>query len=69
MRNRAWEEYNKKPERYMRIVVGICGDGKTPKVLVEENEHYKTLLDCNKHLERLLNDLRLSPQSRAKKYY
>lgn len=64
MRDRAWREYNKNPDRYIRIVTGICGDGKTPKVLVKENEHYKTLLDCNKHLEKILKDLKLTPEMR-----
>ena len=69
MRDRAWREYNKNPERYIRIVTGICGDGKTPKVMVKENEHYKTLVDCNKQLEKILKDLRLTPEARAKKKY
>ena len=64
MRDRAWVEYNKNPERYMRIVTGICADGKTPKVLVKENEHYKTLTDCNKQLEKLLKNFRLTPDAR-----
>lgn len=64
MRDRAWREYNKNPDRYTRIVTGICGDGKTPKVMVKENEHYKTLIDCNKHLEKILKDLRLTPEMR-----
>lgn len=67
MRDRAWKEYNKNPERYMRIVTGICSDGKTPKVMVKENEHYKTLQDCNKHLEKILKDLRLTPEARGKR--
>ena len=67
MRDRAWKEYNKKPDRYIRIVTGICSDGKTPKVMVKENEHYKTLQDCNKHLEKILKDLRLTPEMRRKK--
>lgn len=67
MRDRAWKEYNKNPERYMRIVTGICNDGKTPKVMVKENEHYKTLQDCNKHLEKILKDLRLTPEARGKR--
>ena len=67
MRDRAWREYNKNPERYIRIVTGICSDGKTPKVMVKENEHYKTLQDCNKHLEKILKDLRLTPEIRRKK--
>jgi len=66
MRDRAWKEYNKNPDRYIRIVTGICPDGKTPKVLVKENEHYKTLQDCNKHLEKILKDLRLTPDIRHK---
>lgn len=66
MRDRAWREYNKSPERYIRIVTGICSDGKTPKVMVKENEHYKTWLDCNKHLEKILKDLRLTPEMRRK---
>ena len=66
MRDRAWREYNKNPERYIRIVTGICSDGKTPKVMVKENEHYKTWLDCNKHLEKILKDLRLTPEIRHK---
>lgn len=67
MRDRAWREYNKNPERYIRIVTGICGDGKTPKVMVKENEHYKTLIDCNKQLEKILKDLRLTPEARIKR--
>ena len=67
MRDRAWREYNRNPERYIRIVTGICSDGKTPKVLVKENEHYKTLIDCNKQLEKILKDLRLTPEARRKK--
>ena len=67
MRDRAWKEYNKNPERYIRIVTGICGDGKTPKVMVKENEHYKTLIDCNKQLEKILKDLRLTPEMRRKR--
>lgn len=66
IRDRAWKEYNKNPDRYVRIVTGICSDGKTPKVMVKENEHYKTLQDCNKHLERILKDLRLTPDIRSK---
>lgn len=67
MRDRAWKEYNKNLDRYMRIVTGICSDGKTPKVMVKENEHYKTLMDCNNHLEKILKDLRLTPERRNKK--
>ncbi len=66
MRDRAWKEYNKNPERYIRIVTGISNDGKTPKVVVKENEHYKTLIDCNKQLEKILKDLRLTPQMRKR---
>lgn len=67
MRNRAWREYNKTPDRYIRIVTGMSSDGKTPKVMVKENEHYKTLIDCNKHIEKILKDLRLTPEMRNKK--
>ena len=66
IRDRAYKEYNKNPERYIRIVTGISNDGKTPKVMVKENEHYKTWLDCNKHLEKILKDLRLTPEMRHK---
>ena len=69
MRDRAWKGYNKNPERYIRIVTGICSDGKTPKVMVKENEHYKTLIDCNKQLEKILKDLRLTPEARVKKRF
>ena len=69
MRDRAWREYNKNPDRYIRIVTGICSDGKTPKVMVKENEHYKTLINCNKQLEKILKDLRLTPEARAKKRF
>lgn len=69
MRDRTWREYNKNPDRYIRIVTGICNDGKTPKVMVKENEHYKTLIDCNKQLEKILKDLRLTPEARNKKKY
>lgn len=66
MRDRAWEAWNKNPEKYVRIVTGICNDGKTPKVLVKENEHYKIWLDCNKQLERILKDLMLTPEQRVR---
>ncbi len=66
MRDRAWNEYNKNPERYIRIVTGICSDGMTPKVLVKENEHYKTWIECNKLLEKLLKDFRLTPDARRR---
>ncbi len=66
MRDRAWREYNKNPERYIRIVTGICSDGMTPKVLVKENEHYKTWMECNKLMEKLLKDFRLTPEARRK---
>lgn len=69
IRDRAWKEYNKNPDRYIRIVTGICNDGKPPKVMVKENEHYKTLIDSNKQLEKILKDLRLTPDARAKKRY
>ena len=66
MRDRAWRAYNLNPERYTRIVTGICPDGKTPKIMVKENEHYKTLQECNRHLEKILKDLRLTPEARRK---
>ena len=66
MRDRAWCEYNKNPERYIRIVTGICSDGMTPKVMVKENEHYKTWIECNKLLEKLLKDFRLTPEARRR---
>lgn len=69
VRDRAWREYNKNPDRYIRIVTGICNDGKTPKVLIKENEHYKTLTDSNKQLEKILKDLRLTPEARVKKRF
>lgn len=69
MRDRAWREYNKNTDRYIRIVTGICSDGKTPKVMVKENEHYKTLIDCNKQLEKILKDLRSTPEARVKKRF
>lgn len=41
IRDRAWKEYNKNPERYIRIVTGICSDGVTPKVMVKETSTIK----------------------------
>ena len=64
MRDRAWVEWNKKPERYIRIVTGLCADSVTPKVMVKENEHYVILKDCNKQLEKLLTDFKLTPKAR-----
>jgi len=66
MRDKAWEEWNKKPEKYIRIVTGVCADGVTPKVIVKENEHYAILKDCNKKIEKLLVELRLTPKSRLR---
>jgi len=65
-RNRSWREYSLKPERYTKIVVGICADGKTPKIVLKDNEHYKTWVECNKHLEALIKELALDPKSRAR---
>jgi len=64
MRDRAWTEWNKKPERYVRIVTGICADGTTPKVVIKDNEHYVILKDCNKQLENLLIEFKLTPRMR-----
>lgn len=66
MRDHAWTEWNKRPEKYIRIVTGICSDGKTPKVVIKENEHYKIFSDCNKRLEKLLTELKLTPNTRSK---
>ncbi|MDR3238672.1 MAG: P27 family phage terminase small subunit [Clostridiales bacterium] len=65
MRDRAWDEWNKKPERYIRIVTGICPDGKTPKVVVKENEHYAIWRDCSRQLEKLLAEFKLTPKARC----
>ena len=64
MRDRAWQAWCEKPERYIRIVTGICADGATPKVVVKENEHYAILKDCNRQLQKLLSDFKLTPQAR-----
>lgn len=64
-RNRSWREYCEKPERYTKIVTGICNDGKTPKIVLKDNEHYKTWLECNKRLELLLKEMELNPKSRT----
>ena len=63
-RNRAWAAYDEKPERYTKIVTGLCKDGKTPKIVLKDNEHYKTWLECNKHLDALLKEMELNPKSR-----
>lgn len=65
MRDKAWNEWLKKPERYIRIVTGICADGTTPKIVVKENEHYRILNDCNKYIEKLWRDLKLTPEARS----
>ena len=65
-RNRSWREYNLKPERYTKIVTDICADGKTPKIVLKDNEHYKTWVECNKHLEALIKELELDPKSRIR---
>ncbi len=64
MRDRAWKAWSQKPERYIRIVTGLCADGVTPKIIVKENEHYRILMDCNRYIEKLWNDLKLSPAFR-----
>lgn len=69
MRDKAWKAYSSNPERYVRIVTGLSSDGKTPKIIVKENEYYKTLVDCNKQLEKILKDLRLTPNERRKKRF
>ena len=67
LRDRAWKLYNLNPERYVRIVTGICSDGKTPKIAIRENEHYKTLMESNKQLEKIMKDLMLTPEARKNK--
>jgi len=64
-RNRAWSEFNKKPEFYTRIVTGLEADKQTPKVVVKENEYYKTWLECSKRLDALMKEMELNPKSRA----
>ena len=64
MRDRAMAAWNEKPERYVKIVTGISPDMKTPKIVIKENEHYAIMLDCNKQINKLLTDLRLTPKSR-----
>jgi len=64
MRDNAWQKWNEKPERYIRVVTGLCADGSTPKIIVKENEHYRILNDCNKYIEKLLCDLQLTPHKR-----
>lgn len=64
MRDRAWKEWMRQPERYIRIVTGLCSDGVTPKIVVKENEHYRILQDCNRYIEKLWNDLKLTPAAR-----
>ena len=68
LRDRAWVEWNKKPERYVRIVTGLCTDGKTPKVVIKDNEHYSILKDCNKQLETMLVEFQLTPSTRKRNY-
>ena len=51
--------------KVIRIVTGICADGTTPKIVVKENEHYRILNDCNRYIEKLLNDLKLTPLARS----
>lgn len=68
MRDNAWRAWQENPEKYVRIVTGICSDGKTPKIVVKENEHYKILQDSNKQLEKILTDLRLTPKARKPKW-
>lgn len=64
MRDRAWKEWIRQPDRYIRIVTGLCADGVTPKIVVKENEHYRVLQDCNRYIEKLWNDLKLTPAAR-----
>lgn len=67
MRYRAWVEWTKNAERYIKIVTGASADGKTPKITLKENEHYKILNDCNKKLEKLLDDFMLTPKARIRR--
>ena len=57
VRDTAWDEYNKNPELYIKIVTGIDKDGKTPKVTIKENGYYKTFTDCNKQFEKIIKEL------------
>lgn len=63
-RDRAWKEYRQKPERYTKIVIGISADGKTPRIVLKDSEHYKTWIECNKYLDYLLKEMELNPKSR-----
>ena len=64
MRERAMKAWNEKPERYIKIVTGISQDGLTPKITIKENEHYKIMLDCNRQIQSILGELRITPKSR-----
>ncbi len=64
MRDTAWVEWNKNPELQIKIVTGIEKDGKTPKVTLKENQHYGIFTECNRQLERILDDFDLSYKKR-----
>jgi len=64
LRNYAWAEYIKKPERILKIAVGLSQDKVTPKIVLKENEYYLTWNECNKALVQLLRELELTPKHR-----
>jgi len=66
MRDRAWVEWNKNPDKYTLFVTGLCADGETPKVVIKENEYYAILNESNKRIEKILDILKLSYTSRRK---
>ncbi|MDR1101049.1 MAG: P27 family phage terminase small subunit [Clostridiales bacterium] len=66
MRDKAMKAWNENPERYVKIVTGIAPDMKTPKITIKENEHYAIMLDCNKQIQKILDELKLTPKAMAR---
>jgi hypothetical protein len=60
----AYKNWLANPERISKIVTGIAADKVTPKVTLKENEHYTTYMECDKRMQEILIELKLTPKAR-----
>jgi hypothetical protein len=64
MGDMAYNNWLANPERITRVVTGIAADKVTPKVTLKENEHYMTYMECDKRMQEILIELKLTPKAK-----
>jgi len=60
----AYRAWLANPERLTRIITGVAADKVTPKVVLKENEHYTTFMECDKRLQEILEEMELTPKAK-----